>query len=104
MNSVLAIDILPWSHDEGRICVCVANHNPNPMELHRHHIKPLAFGGTRTPDNEVWLCPTSHANVHELLREIIRHEGDAPWDIRKRFGLYIRDLADEGWRRIEGTA
>lgn len=87
-------------HDHGKSCACVATHTPAPQELNRHHIYPLGEGGTDAPDNVVWLCPTSHVNVHELLREIIRYEGDPPWDIRKRFGPYIRELAYEGYRRM----
>jgi hypothetical protein len=85
------------AHDTGQRCACVADHNPNPMELHRHHILPLAWGGAAVPDNEVWLCPTSHANVHELLRAYQTHEGVVPWVIRKRFSRYIRTLAADGW-------
>lgn len=88
-------------HDEGQSCVCVADHNPNPMELNRHHILPLGEGGLDEPDNVVWLCPTSHANVHELLRAYVKYEGSPPWDIVKHFGVYIRMLAKEGYRRMQ---
>ena len=87
------------AHDDGQSCICVLFHNPNPMELHRHHIFPLGMGGTGTPDNTVWLCPTSHANVHELLRAWVKYEGTPPWDIRKKFGPYIRDMAAQGYTR-----
>lgn len=89
------------SHDEGAVCECVADHNPNPMELNRHHIHPLGFNppGERTPDNEVWLCPTSHANVHELLRAWVKYEGEPPWEVQRRFSRYIRWLAEDGYRR-----
>jgi hypothetical protein len=90
------------AHDMGQTCRCVLHHNPNPMELHRHHVLPLAWGGQATPDNEVWLCPTSHANVHELLRAHERYEGAVPWAIRKRFSIYIRSLAADGWKRSRG--
>jgi hypothetical protein len=85
------------SHDEAGQCRCVIGHRPAPAELHVHHIRPLARGGTRSPDNEVWLCPTAHANVHELLREYERHRGQPP---RLRgYSRYTRALAAEGWRR-----
>lgn len=89
-------------HDENQQCICVTDHNPNPMELNRHHIWPLAEGGPDTEDNIVWLCPTSHVNVHELLRAIIKYEGAVPWQIRQHFSPYIRDLAYEGHRRMLG--
>ena len=86
-------------HDADQRCVCVADHNPNPMELNRHHVWPLAEGGPDTDDNVVWLCPTSHANVHELLRAWLRYEGRPPWAIRKRFSAYIRGLAESGFEQ-----
>lgn len=88
------------AHDTDQTCECVSNHNPNPMELHRHHILPLADGGPRTPENEVRLCPTSHVNVHELYRAHVQYEGAVPWEIRKRFSPYIREVAAEGYRRL----
>jgi hypothetical protein len=95
------------SHDAGRTCVCVKNHVPEPQELTGHHIHPLGMGGPDVPGNVVWLCPTSHYNVHEVLREWIRYNGEPPWGEdrrgfigRKRFSLYIRTLAYEGFRRI----
>lgn len=86
-------------HDHGQRCECVVNHNPNPMELNKHHIHPLGMGGTDTGDNVVWLCPTSHANVHELLRHWVRNEGEPPWSVRQFFSPYIRDIAEDGYRR-----
>lgn len=85
-------------HDTGQKCICVANHNPNPMELNRHHIWPLGMGGPDTEENTVWLCPTAHANVHELLRAYIRYEGSPPWEIRRQFSPYIRAIAEEGYK------
>lgn len=90
-------------HDVGADCHCVVTHVPQPEELHRHHIWPLADGGPDEEWNWVWLCPTSHVNVHELLREYRRNAGCPPWVTRRRFGPYIRALADKGWRwMVEG--
>lgn len=94
----MADEIAYTGHDAGEHCACVGNHNPNPMELHRHHVHPLGEGGPATDDNVVWLCPTSHVNVHELLRAWIRFEGEPPWEIRKHFGPYVRNMAAEGYR------
>lgn len=94
-------DIAYTGHDAGQHCECVADHNPNPMELHRHHIHPLSEDGPDVMDNIVWLCPTSHVNVHELLRAWVKYEGEPPWEIRKFYGYYIRDLAEEGYRRMK---
>lgn len=84
-------------HDLGEECRCVSNHNPNPMELNRHHIWPLGMGGPDTSDNIEWLCPTTHVNVHELLRAYEKYEGDPPWEIRKHFSPFVRTLAARGY-------
>ena len=87
-------------HDTDQVCVCVKYHCPVPNELHLHHILPLADGGTKTPQNEVYLCPTTHlANVHELYAAMKKYKGNVPWDIRKNFSPYARNLAEEGYRR-----
>lgn len=88
-------------HDDGQHCHCVSDHNPNPMELNRHHIWPLYAGGPDEDWNIVWLCPTTHVNVHELLRAWEKYEGEPPWDIRKHFSHYTRSLAEEGWNRMQ---
>ncbi len=62
------IDMEPlMAHDEGEACRCVAEHRPPVLEYERHHVLPIYLGGD--PDGEkVWVCPSTHANCHELLR------------------------------------
>ncbi len=60
------------SHDDGASCGCVADHRPPVLEYQRHHILPLYLGGEDDPGNLVWLCPSSHANTHELLRLMVK--------------------------------
>lgn len=85
------------AHDADFECLCVMEHNPNPMELHLHHILPLYLGGDDVPKNLIPLCPTSHANVHELLREWMKANGKPTWAVRHKFGPYIRFLAELGY-------
>lgn len=59
-------------HDTGRVCKCMVTHRPHPLELHAHHVLPMYLGGPDDPINLVWLCPTAHTNVHELLRHMLR--------------------------------
>lgn len=92
-------EVIRTGHDVGEHCACVNNHNPNPMELHQHHIWPMGMNGPDVEDNVVWLCPTSHVNVHELLRAWVKYESKPPWSIRKFFSPYIRALAAEGFNR-----
>ncbi len=60
------------SHDRDEVCRCVSQHRPPPLELHRHHVLPTYLGGPDTPDNTVMVCPSTHANIHELLLLMIR--------------------------------
>lgn len=96
------------SHDEGQHCHCVSDHRPAPLELNRHHILPLEHGGPDVAGNIAWLCPTTHVNVHELLRLIIRRGGQLTWTealeaTPQRLSRYAFDLAHEGWRRMQGA-
>lgn len=87
-----------FTHPDAR-CDCVADHNPNVITFHRHHILPLGMGGADEPSNTVLLCPTVHYAVHHLLREWVKTGGEPVWEIRRRFGPYARGLAEEGWDR-----
>lgn len=60
------------SHDAGAICQCVSDHRPPVLEFERHHIHPLGLGGPDVPENTVWVCGTTHQNVHELIRVMFR--------------------------------
>jgi 5-methylcytosine-specific restriction endonuclease McrA len=60
------------SHDSGAHCHCVAAHRPPVLELHRHHVHPLYLGGPDTEANLVWVCATTHGNVHEILRQMVK--------------------------------
>jgi hypothetical protein len=80
-------------------CLCVVWHRPSPTELHRHHVLPLAkpWSGPDVAGNLVWLCPTSHSNVHELLRLYLTCHGRPPAEAVAPFGRYIRKLAARAW-------
>ena len=65
------------SHDTGMTCLCVSDHRPAPLELHKHHLFPVYLGGDDNGEL-VWLCPTAHVNVHELLRLMLR-DGGLSW-------------------------
>ncbi len=92
------------SHDGGQTCLCVRDHNPNPMELHIHHVHPLANGGSDTDENRVWLCPTAHVNVHELMRFWFRAGGRPAWEIERRYSAFVRDLAQRGYEASVASA
>lgn len=95
------------SHDHGQRCLCSQRHQPTPLELARHHILPQENGGPNSADNYVWLCPTAHVNVHELLRLMLAAEGGLTWgQVGQVYDVPVSrwayEVASEGWRRIEG--
>lgn len=60
------------THDYEAACLCVSDHRPPVLEYERHHILPRYLGGEDTDDNLLWLCSTTHSNVHELLRMMMK--------------------------------
>ncbi len=91
------------AHDEDATCVCVSDHRPPVLEYNAHHILPEYLGGEDVPDNRVWLCPTTHVNVHEVLRLVLR---DGPLTYRqvqhlqpRPLSRYAYDLAADGYAR-----
>lgn len=82
-------------------CVCVGKHVPLPNLLNAHHKVPKYYGGHDTDDNLVWLCPTTHVNVHALLREYDRNKGIPHGSIRKHYSMYVQDLAGYAWEHRE---
>ncbi len=96
------------AHDLDAVCLCCAEHRPPVLEYEAHHVLPIYLGGLTT-DETAWLCPTAHANVHELLRLILRagrtlsdHELQT---IEPRpVSRYAAALAREGYRRFTDTS
>lgn len=86
-------------------CLCVKSHSPLPQELEVHHILPLAWDGPDTKANRLPLCPTTHSNVHRLLRAYVKAKGMPSWAIRSRYSVYARALAQRAWdERPKGVA
>ena len=79
-------------------CNCVSEHRPTPSTFERHHILPLAWGGSDDPDNVVSLCPTTHSDTHKLLREYRRLMEAPPWEFRRHYGYTARRLAFNAWQ------
>ena len=90
-------------------CRCVSVHRPVPLETHAHHIWPTADGGPNVADNLVQLCPTTHANVHDLLRELKRSGGKLTYRQAQEMytepvSQYAFSVARLGWLRFMGPA
>ena len=86
-----------------RRCACVDRHTPIPQELHRHHVWPLGEGGPDIAVNLRWICPTSHSAVHKLWREYQQHRTTPPWEIRRHYNRFVRDLVADGWVQAHPT-
>lgn len=94
------------AHDADAVCGCVAEHRPPVLELELHHLLPLFLGGAKDGET-VWICPTSHANVHELLRMMLR-AGPLTYrqcqDVQPRpVSKYAHTLAVDGYLRWQAS-
>jgi len=81
-------------------CTQHNTHYPRSHLNHRHHVWPLGMGGPATEDNIVVICPTGHANVHELLKAYIEFHGQVPYAIRRQYPRGERRLAQLGYERF----
>ena len=78
-------------------CLCVKWHRPKPLILHAHHVWPLGDGGPDEDENLVWLCPTTHNNVHQLWRLTKKFDqGVVPLTLRRPYTDYAREIVDRG--------
>lgn len=91
------------AHDEGQTCVCVAEHRPPVMEFIEHHIWPTYMGGPDVESNRVFICATTHYNVHEILRLLMRDGmltyGEVDAVNVRTVPRYSYAMAVEGYRR-----
>lgn len=82
----------------------MVTHRPAPLELERHHIQPRYLGGTDDLGNIAWVCPTTHTNVHELLRAMVSAKYVIGYsvfqaDYEQPVSRYAYDLAADGFMR-----
>ncbi len=86
------------THDEGKICRCVKKHVPQPAELELHHVWPIYLGG---PKNgwQIWLCPTTHMNVHELIRLKVKTLDKIEAIDMREYNRYTKQLAQEAYEK-----
>jgi hypothetical protein len=65
-------------------CGCASKHVPKPLHL-------VDRAGTK-------LCPTSACNLDALVLEWLRHAGEPPGYVTKRYGAYVRLLARQTYQ------
>lgn len=69
-------------------CVCVQRHVPLPMAL-----KSLQVG-----EDVLYLCPTTYANVMDLLTEFRIRDTLPPGRITKHYSKYVREICLRLWK------
>lgn len=79
---------------------CSVHKHRTDVPLDSHHIWPKSEGGPTVPSNLVWLCPNGHREVHEYLRLLVKLDGKVPWVKRRKYGKKTRNVAEEGFWRI----
>lgn len=63
-----------------------------------HHIRPKEHKGNNHPDNLIELCGSCHNDVHVVFERLERGLQLAVMPV---FFARQRDLATEGWRRVQ---
>ncbi len=73
------------------------------MEFFVHHIHPVGMGGPDVASNRIALCPTTHANVHEVLRLLVKEGMKTYRQVAvansRIVSHYAYDLAVDGYER-----
>lgn len=82
---------------------CMVHKHRDYVPLDRHHILPKSEGGATVPGNLIWLCVNGHREVHEYLRLLHLYVGSVPWLKRRKYGKKVRNVAEEGYKRILGA-
>jgi len=78
-----------------RTCSYTGHHRPRPHQIDSHHITPQSWGTGHL--ERIDLCAGCHHNVHSLIDEYIRHAGEPPIAILRRYTGLERDLAAQAW-------
>lgn len=89
-------------------CTNGAAWHPTLWATQRHHHPPLAWRrellkADPDADTSWWtlspICGLCHDHVHALLNMHVRAGAPPAWDVRRTFGVYVRDNVAEAWRR-----
>lgn len=96
-------------HDAFASCACTTDHHPPVLTFQWHHVRPIAMGGENTKygvldRNGIWLCSTTHDNVHEILRLLCLQGSLTYYEVQtslphRTVSRYAHKVALEGWRR-----
>lgn len=78
-------------------CVCRSEHAPPVPWTHAHHIWPKYAGGPDTPENIVYVCPSTHDWIHIIWREFERSGLSGR---QRHWPHYAYEIAVQGWKMM----
>lgn len=79
-------------------CACSSEHRPSVLEPHGHHMWPLYLGGPPHQATYVELCPTTHSDVHRILRAMVRAGSWLPRQRGEpRYSHHLATLGFQAW-------
>ena len=65
---------------------------------HGHHLWPVYLGGPPHPATLVHLCPTTHSNVHRILRAMVKAGAWIPRSQgQPRYAHHVATLGYQSW-------
>lgn len=79
------------------VCANSVEHRPRPVVPIRHHTLPKSWGGAEV--DVVRICGTCHDNAHDLLNWYVRTGGTPSWEVRRHYGVAIRQWCADAWVR-----
>ena len=87
-----------------KFCANPATWHPTIHRDEKHHHPPRSWTDDDGDSSEIIpLCGLCHNEYHALLNEYVRHNDTPPWEIRKTYSVFIRNLVAEAWKmRIPG--
>lgn len=98
MDDLLGLGIVATTSAK---CVVHVNHSPVPRVNVIHHVWPKGKGGPDVAENRIVVCPTGHYNIHKLLAEYEKANGDPGAKARQPFTSSEQQFAALGFERIQ---
>lgn len=83
----------PMTMPMGTTCAVHTHREWVPIEV--HHIWPKGMGGPDTADNKVKVCANAHYSIHEVIRRLIKNNGNLP--DATHFSAKVKELGERGW-------
>lgn len=88
------------------LCSTGTSWHPTLHMVDKHHHPPLSWrremvAADPTVDQSWWtvlpLCGLCHSEYHTLLNDYVRRGEPPPWEVRRTYGYYVRDLVWQTW-------